>query len=309
MMNPAHLDLFRAVLRHGGMTRAATALGIGQPHVSRAMAQLEADTGLRLFVRGHGSALPTPEGEAFAREVERTCAGLDHLRHAARQIRELGTGPLRVACQPSLAARLLPRAVSRLGVACPSIRVAIHVPSPDTIWSWVSSGQCDLGLVRPRFGHTGVTSEPFLAVDAVCAMPRRHALARKAAISVEDLAGEPLIEGAPGPLQQAIEDRFTAAGLAPRFAMMAQYTAARCGLVAEGLGLAIVDPVPARDLAGLPIVLRPFRPGLPIETLLIRPAGRPAGTFAQRLIDVLKLERDRLLPSLGDENFQGEERR
>ena len=38
-MNPAHLDLFRAVLRYGGMTRAAGALGIGQPHVSRAIAR------------------------------------------------------------------------------------------------------------------------------------------------------------------------------------------------------------------------------------------------------------------------------
>ncbi|MDB5644343.1 MAG: LysR family transcriptional regulator [Methylobacterium sp.] len=87
MINPAHLDLFRAVMRHGGMTRAAAMLGIGQPHVSRAMAQLEAELGLTLFLRGHGSALPTPEGEAFAREVEGTYAGLEHLRQAAREIR------------------------------------------------------------------------------------------------------------------------------------------------------------------------------------------------------------------------------
>ena len=45
MINPAHLDLFRAVMRHGGMTRAAAVLGIGQPHVSRAMAQLEVELG------------------------------------------------------------------------------------------------------------------------------------------------------------------------------------------------------------------------------------------------------------------------
>ncbi|MBH0619219.1 LysR family transcriptional regulator, partial [Salmonella enterica] len=41
MLNPAHVDLFRAVLRHGGMTRAAAALGLGQPHVSRGIARLE----------------------------------------------------------------------------------------------------------------------------------------------------------------------------------------------------------------------------------------------------------------------------
>ncbi|HEX8418230.1 MAG TPA: LysR family transcriptional regulator [Methylobacterium sp.] len=302
MMNPAHLDLFRAVIRHGGMTRAAAALGVGQPHVSRAVAQLEADLGFRLFVRGHGSALPTQEGEAFAREVERTYAGLDHLSHAARQIRELGIGPLRIACQPSLASGLLPRAIRRLSADHPGARIAVHVPSPETIWSWAASGQCDLGLVRPRSGYAGVICEPFLAVDAVCALPRGHALSPKRWITVQDLAGEPMIAGGPGVFQEGVEAAFAGAGIAPRFGLMAQYTAARCGLVAEGLGLAIVDPLPARELTGLPIVLRPFAPRLPIETVLIRPAGRAPGQLAARLIGCLKVERDALSPRIAGRN-------
>ncbi len=293
-MNPAHLDLFRAVLRHGGMTRAAAALGIGQPHVSRAIAQLEAELGFPLFVRGQGSAMPTQEGEAFAREVERSYAGLDHLREAARAIRELGTGPLRVACQPSLASRLLPRAIRRWSAECPGVRIAVHVPAPETIWSWVASGQCDLGLVRPRAGYAGAMAEPFLTLDAVCALPRRHPLASRRRIGIADLAGETLVAGAPGQFQQAVEAAFAQDGLAPRFALMAQYTAARCGLVAEGLGLAIVDPLPARELTGLPIVLRPFTPRIPIETVLIRPLGRPPGRLAERLIAHLHAERDAL---------------
>lgn len=293
-MTPAQLDVFRAVLRHGGMTKAAAALGLGQPHVSRAVLQLEAELGFPLFARGHGSASPTREGEAFAREVERTYAGLDHLRRAARQIRELGAGPLRVACQPSLAARLLPRAVRRLNAEHPGAQVAVHVPDPDTIWSWASSGQCDLGLARPRSGYPAVVSETFLTVDAVCALPRRHALARRRAISVEDLAGEPMIAGAPGAFQQAVERAFAEAGLAPRFALTAQYTAARCGLVAEGLGIAVVDPVPARELAGPTIALRPFLPRLPIETMLVRPSGRAPSRLADALARFLRIERDAL---------------
>ncbi|MBN3786666.1 LysR family transcriptional regulator [Burkholderia sp. Ac-20353] len=292
MMNPAHIDLFRAVMRHGGMTRAAEALGMGQPHVSRAIAQLEADLGFPLFIRGHGAALPTKEGIAFSREVDRTYAGLDQLRHAARQIREIGTGSLRVACQPSLASRFVPRAIRQLGCAHPGVRVSLHVPNPDTIWSLVSTGQCDLGLVRPRSGYAGVACEAFLTVDAVCALPRRHALARKRTISVSDLADVPLIAGAPGAFQQAVDASFASAGIEPRFSLMAQYTAARCGLVAEGLGVAIVDPLAARDLTGLPIVLRPFRPRLPIETVLIRPGGMPPDSLTERFIDLLRAERD-----------------
>ena len=295
MINPVHLDLFRAVLRYGGMTRAAAALGVGQPHVSRAIAQLEAELGFPLFARGHGSAAPTQEGQAFAREVERTDVGLEQLRHAAHQIRELGVGPLRIACQPSLASRLLPRAIRRLNAQHSGARIAVHVPSPDTIWWWASTGQCDLGLVRPRSGYVGVACEPFLTVEAVCALPRGHPLARKHTITVRDLAGEPMVAGAPGVVQQAVEEAFAQEGVAPRFVLMAQYSAARCGLVAEGLGLAIVDPVLARDFAGLPIVLRPFRPRLPIETVLIQPVGRAPSHLTERLTAFLKIERDDLV--------------
>ncbi len=295
MMNPAHLDLFRAVMRHGGMTRAAEVLGIGQPHISRAIAQLEAALGFALFVRGHGNAFPTPEGEAFAQEVAQTYAGLDHLQQAARRIRERGTGGLRVACQPSLAAGLLPRAIRRLDAECPDLRISVHVPSPDTIWSWTASGQCDLGLARPRSGHAGVSAEPFLRVAAVCALPRGHALGRRRVVTAADLAGVPLIAAGSSPVQAATEAAFASAGATPRFALMAEYTAARCGLVAEGLGAAIVDPVPARALGGLPIVLRPFRPEILIETLLLRPAGRPPGRLVERLMLHLAAERDALV--------------
>lgn len=294
MMNPSHLDLFRAVLRHGSMSRAAAALGVGQPHVSRAMAQLEADIGFALFVRGHGAALPTPEGDAFAREVERTYAGLDQLQLAARRIRELGVGRLRVACQPSLASRLVPRAIGRLVGECPGAQVALLVPSPDTIWACAASGQCDIGLGRPRSGHAGVESETFLSSDAVCALPRRHRLAGKRVICVEDLAGERLIAGPPGDFQQDIEAALASAGIVADFTLTAQYTAARCGLVAEGLGLTIVDPLPARAL-GLPIVLRPFVPALRVETVLIRPSRRPMGLLAERFVRHLADERDALL--------------
>jgi DNA-binding transcriptional LysR family regulator len=295
MLNPAAIDLFRAVLRHGGMTRAAAALGIGQPHVSRAIARLEAELGFPLFVRGHGSARPTREGAAFAREVERTYVGLDHLADAARQIRELGTGPLRVACQPSLAAWVLPRAIRRLVAEHPGAQVALHIPGPDTIWSWVASGQCDFGLTRPRPGVPGVAAELFLTVDAVCALPRGHRLAGQRTIGFADLAGEPMIAGAAGAFQDAVEARFRAAGVVPYVPFLAQYTVARCGLVSEGLGLAIVDPVPARELTGLPIVLRPLAPRLPIETWLLRPTERPLEQRAERLIALLQHERDALV--------------
>ncbi len=66
-----------------------------------------------------------------------------------------------------------------------------------------------------------------------------------------------------------------------------------------GAGLAIVDPIPACELAHLPIVLRPFRPSLPIESVMIRPAGRPPGRLAGQLIKILEAERDDIIAEEG----------
>jgi hypothetical protein len=73
---------------------------------------------------------------------------------------------------------------------------------------------------------------------------------------------------------------------------MAQYTAARWGLAAEGPGLSIVDPLPARELTGSAIVLGPFRPSPPIGTMLIGPSGKPASHLVARFVTLLKAERD-----------------
>jgi hypothetical protein len=171
-------------------------------------------------------------------------------------------------------------------------RISVHGPSPDTIWAWAASGRCALGRARPRSGYLAVEAELFLTLAAVCALPRRHALSAKRAVTARGRAGLPLIAGGSGSVQPAVEGAFAAAGVTPHCALMAEYTAARCGLVAQGLGIAIVDPVPARELTGLPIVLRPFRPEAPIETVLLRPAGRPTSRLAEQLIVHLKAERD-----------------
>ncbi|GJD29091.1 hypothetical protein PMNALOAF_0323 [Methylobacterium adhaesivum] len=119
------------------------------------MAQLEATLGFALFVRGHGSARPTPEGAAFAREVERTYAGLDHLTRATREIRELGTGLLDSRRSP---------------------------PPPRRAFRGAG------GPARACFRYNlGLGS---LSVDAVCIMPRGHALARWRANWIADLADD-----------------------------------------------------------------------------------------------------------------------
>ncbi len=291
MLNPRHLDLFREVVRHNGITRAAQALGIGQPFVTRAIARLERDVGFALFARGRGGVNLTPEGEVFLREVERNQIGLDTLGRTARDIRDRGKGSIRVACLPSLTYSLLPRVLKQFSELSPDVAISVAVRSPETIWSWVASHQCDLGLARPKTGFAGVDAEPFMSENAVCALPRGHRLATKRSISPGDLKDEPMIGAPPSaPHQARLEHIFADAGVKPRIVAETQNSVQRCALVAHGLGVSIVDPVAARGFANPDVVLKPFAPAIPVHTVMLFPAGRLRSRLTQQLHDLLRAE-------------------
>ncbi|MBC7800259.1 MAG: LysR family transcriptional regulator, partial [Gemmatimonadaceae bacterium] len=91
------LEAFHAVMIGGSASRAAELLGISQPAVSRAIAELEQGTGFALFDRVRGRLVPTPEGRLFFAEVDVSFTGLDRLRAAAARIRDFGSGAIRIA--------------------------------------------------------------------------------------------------------------------------------------------------------------------------------------------------------------------
>jgi len=308
-LNPRHIDIFRHVALHNGMTRAADALGIGQPFVTRAVSRLESELGFALFLRSHGGLTLTPEGELFLREAERSRAGLEELARAAREIRERGSGMIHFACLPALTFGFVPRVLRRFCATHHGVTLSLAVRSPETIWNWVASQQCDLGLARHRPGHIGLDEEPFLSAPALCALPRGHRLTSRKAVSPQDLREEPMVAAPAHAAHQArIERAFLDAGIRPRIVAECEYTAPRCALVAEGLGFAIVDPLAARDLANSRVVLRRFIPEVPISTVLLFPSGRPRSRLAEDLAAALRDERDHLFAPREREGAAAERR-
>ncbi len=77
-MNLRQIEAFRLVMLRGSMTAAAEELGTSQPSISRLIGELEASTGLTLFVRNGGRIRATDAGSAFYREVDRSFVGLEN---------------------------------------------------------------------------------------------------------------------------------------------------------------------------------------------------------------------------------------
>ncbi|WP_372619472.1 LysR family transcriptional regulator [Falsiroseomonas sp.] len=290
-MELKQVEAFHAVARHGGFSRAARALNVGQPSLTRSVARLEAGIGFPLFLRGQGAARLTPEGEAFLREVERAFSGLDRLRVAAQDIRNFGTGRLRLACLPALAGGVMVDALARFLRSRPAATVALQVRPSTTVYEWVATRQADFGLAAPRSGFPAVEEEEFLTLPGVLVVPRGHRLARRRTpVSPGDIAEEPFLALAlEDGTRHSSEQVFRTAGVEPRIRLETPYSATLCRLVAAGLGVALVNPLVAADEArGLPIVALPFAPAVPFRYLLLRARGggrdRLAEAFATELL-------------------------
>lgn len=292
----AQVEAFRVIMLNGSMTEAAALLGTSQPGVSRLIAQLEDTVKLQLFVRGSPRLLPTAEGLAFYREVEREFASLRHLRQVADAIRDFGTGHLRVASMPSLAFGFLPRAIKRLLDREPQTSVTLQARISTTVLEWTAAGQCDIGIVNLEPPLDGVSHEPFIETAAVCVMPAGHRLAQRRVVGPADLANEDFIALDPSDTTRQQVDRiFAEAGITPRIALETQYAATVCNAVISGLGVSLVNPLMVVDYAARGLIARPFRPKVRIHKVLIFPRERAVTTVSRTFLDVLHVVRDETL--------------
>lgn len=280
------LDAFRATLAHGSLTRAAEALGLTQPAVSKLVAALEAVVGFPLFCRSRSGVTATPEGLAFAEAVERHFLGLERLAQAAAEIRDVERGETRVAALPALATDLLPGAVAGFRAAHPSIRVSLEVHTAARVVDLVAAAAFDLGFTHLPAPTKDVTVLASYEMDCVVAMPVGHPLSEKALIEAADLDGTGMVTLA----HHTVTARHIAQMLLrhhvhPLVAVECQPSFVACALVQRGLGVAIVDPLTPKMLGGAGLVTRPLRPSVPFQFRMIVPAAAPVSRATRVLID------------------------
>lgn len=118
-----HLRAFTEIARRRSFRRAAEALALTQPAISKTMRELETALRAPLFLRSRAGVVLTPAGEGFLPFAELSLSaltqGLDGLGAAGQGAR------LTVGALPSVAARLMPTAVEILGGMAPDLRLTV----------------------------------------------------------------------------------------------------------------------------------------------------------------------------------------
>lgn len=264
-MNLRHVEAFQAIMASGSATAAGEQLGLSQSAISRMLAQLEEDLGLRLFVRTKGRLVPTREADALAADAQRLVESAHGLQRHSDQLRLGGFDRrlLKVALPNTLASALMPQLARQFMAGHPDAVLEVLPLSYPEAARAVLGRDADVGLVRVPVDVPGLRLEGSMQTDAVCVMPRGHRLQAQDRIGPTDLEDEPLVLlGRRREMRQAVDLAFRQARVLPRVCAEVHSVGAACSFVASGLGLSIVNRMVAAHCLGDALVMRPFEPAI-----------------------------------------------
>lgn len=206
-----HLQCLAVVGQERNLVRAARALALTQPAVSKTVAELEDIVGRRLLLRRRRGVELTAAGEVLMKHAVGTLRALQEGLAQALEQPEADELRVAVGALPNMAAGLLPAAVARLAASEPALRVRVVSGTNRQLMAQLRQGEIDLVLGRLAqpsamvdLSFRALGSEPLVLVAA----PGHPLLAREAPPTLEELAGHLLIVPVQGTLVRDTADAF-----------------------------------------------------------------------------------------------------
>jgi len=144
-MDLSDLRIFAAVVREGGVTRAAERLHRVQSNVTTRIRQLEEDLGVALFIREGKRLHLAPAGQILLTYADRVLALADEARSAVQDARPRGT--FRLGAMESTAAVRLPELLSEYHRRHPGVVLELRTGNPQVLASAILAGDLDAALV------------------------------------------------------------------------------------------------------------------------------------------------------------------
>lgn len=255
--------------------RAAERLHLSQPPLSRQIAALEADLGVRLLERNSRQAALTHAGRRFLEDARAVLASFDEACRNARLAERGELGELSIGFMMHAAHSVLPGLARRYMAAHPQVRLELREVVPTSLADAVLTGRFDAGIMFYPGPLRGLETREIHRERLCLAVHATHPLARRALVHARDLAGEPLI-AAPAEVAPILREEIAAycrtGGFVPTVRLETQLQQTIVSLVAENLGIALVPDsvrklafadVAFRDLEAAPVIAHVivWRPG------------------------------------------------
>ena len=242
-MELRHLRYFVAVAEELHFGQAAARLHVAQPPLSRQIQLLERELGVSLFIRRNRRVELTTAGEVFLEGARQTLATAEIAAHDAQRAERGEIGRLALGFVGSAAYAVLPSLLRAFRVRYPEVELSLQAMTTQEQVAAFQQRRIQAGILRPPVGERMLALHTVVREPLVVALPESHALARHERVPLAALADEPLIlyPRADGPgVHDAIVNLCRQAGFTPRIVQEAGEMQTIAGLVAGGIGIALV---------------------------------------------------------------------
>ncbi|RFC72655.1 LysR family transcriptional regulator [Streptomyces sp. AcE210] len=237
------LSYFAAVARTEHVTRAAHELGIPQSTLSRALVRLEQDLGVELFARHGRTVSLTPAGRTFLTSVDKALAEVGRAAESVRADADPASGKVAFGFLHTMGSETVPGLIRAFRADHPGIRFSLVQNYGEAMLERLRAGELDLCLTSPIPDAPGLVARRLDEQRLRLVVPDDHRLAGRKRVRLSEAADETFVTLEPGyGLRRITDGLCTEAGFKPRIAFEGEETETLRGLVAAGLGVALLPP-------------------------------------------------------------------
>jgi DNA-binding transcriptional LysR family regulator len=239
------LRYFVATAETGSVTRAARQLGVSQPSISAAIAQIEEDFRVQLFIRHHAKGLSlTAAGERVLVEARGLLAHAREFQASAGALGEGLRGEVTIGCFITLAPFVMPGLLQGFEKLHPEIVVRCEEWNQEEILAGLRTGRIEMALTYAYATSGEFTTEVMAELPPRAILPVDHPLATKRAVSLHELAEQPMVLLDLPHSREYFMSLFRAYNLEPRIVYRSRSYDTVRGLIGRHRGYSILNAIP-----------------------------------------------------------------
>ena len=300
-MDLREIRTFVAVASLGTVSKAAETLHITQPALSRQIANLESELGLRLFDRAGRRLLLTSEGAQLLQQCRGLLSYSSALREQAEALKRGDAGMLRVSASPHLIEGLFPDFLREYAKRYPNVQVRLVEVIGPQILEMLERGEIHLAqavtrALAPddrRFG-----AYPLAPMEMLAACHPSMTLGRGGSIEIRALAPHPLLQATDDfAIRRSFDSACRLAGFTPNYVLECRSPHALLAMAQAGHGVAIIPSALRVDRYVLK-VLRVLYRGKPLSEPLtiIYDRRRPLPAYAKVFCEMIAAHAKTVFP-------------
>ncbi|HET8843854.1 MAG TPA: LysR family transcriptional regulator, partial [Ktedonobacteraceae bacterium] len=192
-MELRHIHTFQAIVREGSFLRAAEKLMYAQSTITLHIQQLEAELGVKLFIRQGKKVQLTEAGHSLKEQADSLVTRATALQESMFNLVAGEAGHVRIGVIEPTASLRLPQILTPFCQERPHIQLSIEIGNTGNISQRVASGDLDIGLCSLPEAHLGLDFELLFLEKLVLLLPQEHPLAQLPVIQLQDLKGQRLL--------------------------------------------------------------------------------------------------------------------